>query len=80
MENVPELLRSAEYQAFRDAAEDLGFLVESEILNAADYGVPQRRRRAIVIGSRIGRPPWPKQTHYAPDAIEFGGSRLANIS
>ncbi|MDX8152082.1 DNA cytosine methyltransferase [Patulibacter brassicae] len=61
MENVPELLKSAEYADFKEAAEsELGFTVEGRILNAADYGVPQTRRRAIVIGSRIGGPlPWP---------------------
>ena len=51
MENVPELLRSAEYVEFRKRAEALGFEVEGEVLNAADFGVPQRRRRAIVIGT-----------------------------
>ena len=67
MENVPELLRSAEYEAFKKAAEDeLGFWVEGRILNAADYGVPQRRRRAIVIGSRVGQVAWPEPTHYDP--------------
>jgi DNA (cytosine-5)-methyltransferase 1 len=67
MENVPELLRSAEYEAFKKAAEDdLGYVVEGDVLNAADYGVPQRRRRAIVIGIRDGDIPWPKQTHYDP--------------
>jgi hypothetical protein len=40
MENVPELLRSAEYEALTEAAEgELGFIVESDIRNAADYGV-----------------------------------------
>lgn len=73
MENVPELLRSGEYAAFRVAAEELGFEVEGRILNAADYGVPQRRRRAIVVGSRFGDFPWPEQTHFGGDAIPLAG-------
>lgn len=66
MENVPGLLRSAEYAAFRTAAEDRGFLVEGQILNAADFGVPQRRRRAIVIGVRDDEPRFPRQSHFEP--------------
>ncbi|HTT93292.1 MAG TPA: DNA cytosine methyltransferase [Solirubrobacterales bacterium] len=66
MENVPELLRSAEYVEFRGRAEALGFAVAGEILNAADFGVPQRRRRAIVIGTRSGAIPWPSPTHADP--------------
>ena len=72
MENVPQLLRSGEYVAFKLAAEDLGFAVDGRILNAADYGVPQTRRRAIVIGSRLGFPEWPRQTHWAPDKGPVG--------
>jgi DNA (cytosine-5)-methyltransferase 1 len=67
MENVPELLRSAEYAEFRKRAQGLGFKVEGAILNAADYGVPQRRRRAIVLGIREGEVPWPAATHGDPN-------------
>ncbi|MCK9250709.1 MAG: DNA cytosine methyltransferase [Solirubrobacteraceae bacterium] len=63
MENVPELLKSSEYLEFRAAATRLGYDVEGQVLNAADFGVPQRRRRAIVIGSRVGPVVWPEVTH-----------------
>jgi DNA (cytosine-5)-methyltransferase 1 len=67
MENVPELLASPEYASFKiHAEEDLGYLVEEDVLNAADFGVPQRRRRAIAIGTRHGAVPWPVQTHADP--------------
>lgn len=46
------------------------------ILNAADYGVPQRRKRAIVLASRIGRVSLPTPTHCdsqkAPTLFEKG--------
>ncbi len=73
MENVPELLRAPEFQEFAEAARRLGFIVEGRILNAADYGVPQRRRRAIVVGSRIGPPNWPEPDHFPPNAVPLGG-------
>jgi DNA (cytosine-5)-methyltransferase 1 len=76
MENVPELLRSAEYAAFKEAAQspEHGFHVEERILNAADYGVPQTRRRAIVVGTRAQGYVWPQQTHWPKPAGPEGGS------
>ena len=71
MEQVPQLLDSAEYRAFRRTAARLGFEVEGRILNAADLGVPQRRRRALVIGIRGTRPEWPEETHCDPRQLEL---------
>jgi DNA (cytosine-5)-methyltransferase 1 len=65
MENVPPLLASGEYACLRRIVErsPLGYEVEGRILNAADYGVPQARRRTIIIGCRIGPPLFPEPTH-----------------
>jgi len=72
MENVPELLRSEEYQAIRENAERQGYRLVSEVLNAADYGVPQRRRRAIIVGVREGAPVLPVPTHRNPAKLKGG--------
>ena len=63
MENVPQLLTSDEYAQIRELAEGLGYVVREKVLHAVDYGVPQKRKRAIIIGSRIGIPEHPEPTH-----------------
>lgn len=50
MENVQGLLKSQEFEDIKQRAEQLGFIVHYDLLNTADYGVPQTRKRAIVIG------------------------------
>lgn len=45
--------------------QDTQYRCEHRIVDAADYGVPQRRQRAIIILSRSGTPPtWPSPTHH----------------
>jgi DNA (cytosine-5)-methyltransferase 1 len=66
MENVPPLLSSQEYVEITKAAERLGYSVDGWVLNAANYGVPQTRKRAIVIGIKGARPTPPPQTHWSP--------------
>jgi len=60
MENVPNLL-TAEGGYFRKEIEDLfnsmGYQLNMGVLNASDYGVPQNRRRAVIIGKRGGSAP-----------------------
>jgi DNA (cytosine-5)-methyltransferase 1 len=41
----------------------LGYAVEWRVLNAADYGVPQTRKRLIVVGRLEGLVKWPRATH-----------------
>lgn len=55
-ENVDRLLNSPATQRGRDFAiilaslSDLGYIVEWRVINAAEYGMPQRRRRTYIVG------------------------------
>ena len=58
LENVDRLINSPATQRGRDFAiilaslSDLGYIVEWRVINAAEYGMPQRRRRTYIIGYR----------------------------
>ena len=58
LENVDRLLNSPAKQRGRDFAiilsslSNLGYTVEWRIINAADYGMPQRRRRTYLVAYR----------------------------
>lgn len=54
MENVPALAQDARLASFCRSIRKLGYFVKFDVLDAADYGVPQRRRRMILIASRLG--------------------------
>jgi DNA (cytosine-5)-methyltransferase 1 len=51
LENVPGLAKDRRFVEFRKWMERLGYLGDNRVLNAADYGVPQRRRRLIYLAS-----------------------------
>ena len=62
LENVDRLLQSPAGQRGRDFAimlaslSDLGYAVEWRVVNAADYGMPQKRRRVFFLGYKEGTP------------------------
>lgn len=60
LENVPQFLASSQFRALRSAVAGgalAAWRLEAHILDAADYGAAQRRRRAIVIGRPAGMRP-----------------------
>ncbi|MQF48626.1 DNA cytosine methyltransferase, partial [SAR202 cluster bacterium AC-647-N09_OGT_505m] len=64
MENVPGFTSLADQHYLHitvERARQLGYRFESTILNAADHGVPQRRKRFVLIATKTDLViPWPK--------------------
>lgn len=54
MENVPELAKEVVFLDFVDKLVSLGYKVNFKIHDASDYGVPQRRRRLLLLASKFG--------------------------
>ena len=62
LENVPALAKDRRMKELKTELEHLGYNSNGTplVLNTADYGVPQRRRRMILVCSRIGEVQLPK--------------------
>ncbi len=59
LENVPAFLDWWSGRVFVREAKKLGYEVEPRVLNAADYGVAQFRKRAFIVGSVNDGVAWP---------------------
>lgn len=71
MENVPQLLGSEEHVEIVREAQALGFKLTWANMLGADYGVPQTRQRAFIVGCLFEDPSLvfpPRRTHYKPRA------------
>jgi site-specific DNA-cytosine methylase len=75
IENVPGFIggKTSALQALEKAIEGINkrhgtaYRVQHRVLNAVDYGVPQKRHRAIVVALRDGEYfEWPEPTHKTP--------------
>lgn len=54
LENVPGLRKHDVFKRFTACLVDEGFHVETTIANCPDYGIPQRRKRLVLLASRLG--------------------------
>jgi DNA (cytosine-5)-methyltransferase 1 len=66
LENVPGIQKVPGFSAFRRLLRTLSALryaVEFRTVDASWYGVPQSRRRLVLVGSLYGCVPWPPRTH-----------------
>lgn len=65
MENVPGLNNRGKelMNEFLERLEELGYKISMEVLQVADYGVPQNRRRLVILAGLGFAIPMPKPTH-----------------
>lgn len=74
LENVDRLLKSPVKQRGRDFAiiltclSELGYSIEWRVINAADYGMPQKRRRVFIFGVLTNKQ-WDLKAHIVNKGI-----------
>jgi len=68
MENVPELADRGKlvFDKFRGDLESLGYHVDWDFVHCPDYGIPQSRRRLVLLASRLGKIEIPGKTYPYP--------------
>jgi DNA (cytosine-5)-methyltransferase 1 len=84
VENVPEFSRWALYPAWCSAMTALGYAVSPSILDAADHGVPQNRRRLFIVCTKSEHPielRMPEREHVpVSNVIDFAAGKWTRIN
>lgn len=65
LENVRQLATTEDgkiIKSIKKMLEGLGYFVDYKVLNALNFGLPQKRERVLIVGTRedIGEFPWPE--------------------
>ena len=55
MENVPELTKFDIFDNFKKNLEEKGYNVSYKIVNCSEYGLPQKRKRLVLLASKLGK-------------------------
>jgi DNA (cytosine-5)-methyltransferase 1 len=79
MENVP---RVAQHQVFKDFVKllrRLGYSVRSDVIDSSHYGVPQVRRRMILLASKHGDIGMISPTHAKPKTVRQAIGRMRRL-
>ena len=79
MENVPQLMDEPIYDEFKQALIVAGYKVSDDIVSCAQFGVPQRRRRLVMLSSLLGRIDMPKPESIKPGTVRQAIEKLAPL-
>lgn len=67
MENVPQIKKTEIYMQFIQILQDNGYYFSEKVVYCPDYGIPQSRRRFVLIGSLLGPIELIAPTHHRED-------------
>lgn len=54
MENVPQIRETQVYRDFIEVLEQNGYAYDAQVVYCPNYGIPQTRRRFVLVGSQLG--------------------------
>lgn len=73
MENVPGLAKHPAFHRLLETLTQFGYSYQHTVLSCRKYGVPQTRRRLVLLASRLGRIHLPRPTGNSPTVADFIG-------
>lgn len=76
MENVPTVAKHAVFHDFVDTLKQLGYNVWFGVIDSSQYGVPQMRRRMVLLASKHGEIKMIAPTHSKPKSVRQAIGRL----
>jgi DNA (cytosine-5)-methyltransferase 1 len=80
MENVPTVLKHEVFADFVSALERRGYRVWYDVVDSSAYGLPQRRRRTVLIASKLGEVRLRRATDAAPKTVKDALDGLPPLS
>ena len=80
MENVARVMDHAQFKDFGQYLKSMGFNIWAQPINCKDYGIPQNRRRLVLLASRLGNIELLPSPHTKPVTVRETISQLESIS
>jgi DNA (cytosine-5)-methyltransferase 1 len=80
MENVPTVAKHVVFHDFVDTLKRLGYHVWYDVVDSSQYGVPQTRRRMVLLASKHGDIRMIEPTRTKPKTVRQAISRLRALS
>ena len=79
MENVPTIVKHAVFHDFVATLKRLGYSLWFDVVDSSSYGVPQMRRRMVLLASKHGDIHMIKPTHAKPKSVRQVIGRLRSL-